>query len=99
MLKLKSVASALDKLNHGLEDRAGKLLNRIEEADTRANNAFGRANSTLDSHEAALNDVDQIIGAIEKATNGGPTLGAEPPAPSHNSSSPPPGVTLNTQGH
>lgn len=72
--KLKGVASAMAKLQHSLEERSGKLLDRIESADKRGANAFDKAHASLDVTEKAMGDVEAFISSLE-GSNGGPTLG------------------------
>jgi len=70
--KLSAVASAMDKLNHGLDERADKLLKRIESVDGRADVAFGKAHERLDQNDTALDSVDAMIADLEKASNHAP---------------------------
>lgn len=90
MMKLKAVATALDKLNHGLEARADKLLARVGALEARGDAAFRGAHAKMDEHDAALGDLGAIVEQIEKATNGGP-LAPSAPAPTTDIN----GVTLN----
>jgi hypothetical protein len=71
--KLQGVASAMAKLQHGLEERSGKLLDRIETADKRGAAAFDKAHGSLDATEKAMADVETFIASLE-GSNGGPTL-------------------------
>lgn len=89
--KLRGVASAFAKLTHGLEQRSGQLLERIEAADKRGSQAFDKAHSSLDSTEQAMADVENFISSLEGA-NGGPTLG-------DSSSSPEEPDPTNRRGH
>lgn len=72
--KLQGVASAMAKLRHGLEERSGKLLDRIGAADQRGNAAFDKAHGQLDQTERSMAEVEEFIASLE-GTNGGPTLG------------------------
>jgi hypothetical protein len=78
--KLQGVAAAMSKLRHGLEDRSGKLLDRIGAADKRGASAFDKANSSLDDTERSMAEVEEFIASIEGA-NGGPTLGDSSASP------------------
>lgn len=69
--KVQGIASALAKLHHNLDDRADKLLARIETVDKRGDTAFKGAHARLDQSEAALGEVDSLLADLEK-TNGGP---------------------------
>jgi hypothetical protein len=69
--KVQGIASALAKLHHNLDDRADKLLARIETVDRRGDTAFKGAHARLDESEAALGEVDALLADLEK-TNGGP---------------------------
>jgi hypothetical protein len=91
--KLQGLASAMAKLQHGLEDRSGKLLARIETADTRSGAAFDKANSSLDETEKSMADVEAFIASLE-GSNGGPTLSGSSDTPGQS----PPDVTVNALG-
>jgi len=71
--KLRGIAGAMAKLNHGLEARAEKLLTRIGDAETRGEATFATAHRQIDEAEAALADVDKFMSDLAGA-NGGPTL-------------------------
>lgn len=71
--KLQGLASAMAKLQHGLEERSGKLMDRIDHADKRGAAAFDKAHGSLDQTEKAMADVEEFIGSLE-GSNGGPTL-------------------------
>lgn len=79
--KLDAVATAMDKMNHGLEARADKLLTRIEQVDQRADGAFGKAHKHLDEKDAGIGAVEQKIADLEKATNNGPLPDSPAPSP------------------
>ena len=72
--KLQGVASAMAKLRHGLEERSGKLLDRIGATGQRGAAAFDKAHKSLDDTERSMADVEEFIASLE-GTNGGPTLG------------------------
>ena len=72
--KVHGLAGALSKLHHGLDQRAEKLLQRIESANERSDAAFKAAHAKLDAADAAMADVETFIEGLEK-TNGGPSLG------------------------
>ena len=74
--KLKGIAGAMAKLQHGLDDRADKLLARIESADQRSDAAFKKAHGTLDAAEAAVADVEEFVAGLE-GSNGGPLSGSD----------------------
>ena len=78
--KLQGVAAAMAKLRHGLEERSGKLLDRIDAADQRGAAAFNKAHSSLDDTERSMADVEEFIASLEGA-NGGPTLGDSSASP------------------
>lgn len=70
--KLAGIAGAMAKLNHSLDDRAEKLLARIDAADARGAAAFGKAHATLDAAEAAVADVETFVASLEGGSNGAP---------------------------
>lgn len=74
--KLSAVATAIDKLHHGLDRRAENLLKRIEHVDQRADGAFGKAHKRLDDNDAALDTVDAMMADLEKASNHAPLDGS-----------------------
>jgi hypothetical protein len=72
--KVQGVASALAKLQHNLDARAGKFLDRIEGLDKKSDETFKKAHSRLDEAEQPLADIDKVIDALAEQTNGGPSL-------------------------
>jgi hypothetical protein len=78
--KVQGVASALAKLHHSLDARAGQLLDRIAKVDAAGDAAFKKANGRLDVSDAALAEVEKLVADLEQ-TNGGPSLdGSEKPS-------------------
>lgn len=71
--KLQGIAAAMAKLHHGLDDRAGKLLDRIAQTDQRGANVFAQAHKRIDAADGTLDEVNKLIDDLAK-TNGGPTL-------------------------
>lgn len=69
--KLRSIAPAMAKLNHALDDRADKLLKRIDATEGHSSESFASAHKELDAADQALADVDSLITSL-KGTNGGP---------------------------
>jgi hypothetical protein len=72
MGKVQGVASAMAKLQHKLDDRAEKLLKRVEAADVRGDAAFEKAHKKLDGDEQAVADVEQFIASLEGSNGGDP---------------------------
>jgi hypothetical protein len=71
--KLQGPASAMARLKHGLEDRSGKLLDRIGAADARSGVAFDKAHKQMDATEKDVAEVEAFLASLE-GSNGGPTL-------------------------
>lgn len=69
--KLQGIASAMGRLQHDLEVRSGKLLDRIQAAETRGSAAFAKAHKSLDATEGAMAEVETFIASLE-GSNGGP---------------------------
>ena len=74
--KVQGIASAMAKLRHNLDDRAEKLLTRIENVDKRGATAFGKAHGNLDASEASLADVEKFVADLEDS-NGAPSDGSQ----------------------
>ncbi|WLA80287.1 hypothetical protein [Bradyrhizobium elkanii] len=72
MGKVQGVASAMAKLQHKLDDRAEKLLKRVEAAAVRGDAAFEKAHKKLDGDEQAVADVEQFIASLEGSNGGDP---------------------------
>lgn len=70
--KLQGVASAMAKLQHGLEERSGKLLARIDTAEQRGAAAFDKAHASLDATEKSMADVETFIASLEGSNGGDP---------------------------
>lgn len=68
--KLQGVAAAMDKMLHGIEDRADKFLNRVQGAEAKADTVFAKGHAKLDEREKQLGDIDGYLDAIDKASNG-----------------------------
>src|SRR5258708_691066 len=71
--KLAGLTNAMATLQHGLEDQASKLLDRVNAANTRTGAAFAKANAQLSATEQAVTDVENFVASLE-GSNGGPTL-------------------------
>lgn len=68
------IGGALDKLKFGLEARAKKFMERIEAIDTRSDAVFDRANQHVAGADRQLDQVNEYLDQVDKATggNGGP---------------------------
>lgn len=70
--KFKGVASELHKLAQGLDDRSAKLIERVRDADTKADSVFKATDDRLDGVESGLKDIEEFVASLD-ATNGPPT--------------------------
>lgn len=79
MPNLAGVAGAFDKLRYGIEDRAGKLMARIEaEGEAKADAIFKRAHAKLDEHLTGLDDMNEQLEALDKTLGNGAPEGSPP---------------------
>ena len=67
---LAGVASAFDKLRHGIEARADKMLKRVEAIDAKADTVFKSADAKLDAHDRGLGEIDHYLDALDRVGNG-----------------------------
>jgi hypothetical protein len=74
---LAGVTSAFDKLRHGIEDRAQKILSRVESVDAKADHVFAGAHEKLDAHEDGLRQIDGYLSDLDKVGNGSPEDSSE----------------------
>jgi hypothetical protein len=66
------IGTALQKLKFNFNQDATKLTNRIANVDQRRSVAFEKANTSLDSAEAQVNEVESFVADLE-GSNGAPT--------------------------
>lgn len=71
--KLAGLSTALATLQHGLEDQASKLLDRVNAVNVRTAAAMAKANSQMAATEQAAADIEAFANSLE-GSNGGPTL-------------------------
>lgn len=71
--KLAGLSTALATLQHGLEDQATKLLDRVNAVNARTTAAFAKANVQMAATELAAADIEAFANSLE-GNNGGPTL-------------------------
>jgi hypothetical protein len=67
---LAGVTSAFDKLRHGIEARADKMLKRVEAIDAKADTVFKNADAKLDAHDQGLGEIDHYLDALDHVGNG-----------------------------
>jgi hypothetical protein len=72
--KLAGLSNALAMLQHGLEDQASKLLDRVNAVNIRTAAAMAKANAQMAATEQAAADIEAFANSLE-GSNGGPTLG------------------------
>jgi hypothetical protein len=71
--KLAGLSNALATLQHGLEDQAAKLLDRVNAVNARTAAALAKANTQMAATEQAAADIEAFANSLE-GSNGGPTL-------------------------
>jgi hypothetical protein len=71
--KLAGLSTALATLQHGLEDQAGKLLDRVNAVNVRTAAAMAKANTQMAATEQAAADIEAFANSLE-GSNGGPSL-------------------------
>lgn len=71
--KLAGLSTALATLQHGLEDQASKLLDRVNAVNVRTAAAMAKANAQMAATEQAAADIEAFANSLE-GSNGGPTL-------------------------
>jgi hypothetical protein len=85
--KFKGLRAAMDKLRSGIDDEAGKLLDRVEGlASKEAPEAFALAHGALDVVKSDIKEITDFITDLSKSNGGGPlddssTAPAKPAAP------------------
>lgn len=72
--KFKGVAERLAKLQHNLDHDAGKLMARIDAADTKRETVFAKSNATVDAAHGQLDDIDSFVEELDRA-NASPSDG------------------------
>jgi len=70
--KLQGLAEAMKKLEHGLEDGAGKLLAKIETVGSRGHAAIAKGHQKMDSSAAIVAEIETFVSALEGANGGDP---------------------------
>lgn len=75
--KLQGLAQRADKLFFRMEGHADKFGARLDAMETRGDKVFARSHAALDERESHLKDIEGFVNELERATNGGPTLGSD----------------------
>jgi hypothetical protein len=70
--KLQGLAEAMKKLEHGLEDGAGKLLAKIETVGARGHAAIAKGHEKIDGKAAMVAEIETFVTALEGANGGDP---------------------------
>ena len=73
--KLQGAAAAFDRLHHDLETEAEKFVDEVEDARVHGKGTFQRGRERLAEAREHLKGVNTMLDNLDKATNGGPTLG------------------------
>jgi len=83
MPNLQAVGTELLKLQVELEEDAKKFIGEVQATREHKDVTFGRGREQLVGAREALGGINKFIDELDKATNGGPTLGGslEPSAP------------------
>lgn len=81
MPNLQGVGPALAKLQSEIEDDAKKFLDDVEATRTHKNTTFARGGEQLTGARAGLSEINKFIDELDRATNGGPTLGDSSQSP------------------
>jgi hypothetical protein len=91
--KLAGLSTALATLQHGLEDQAAKLLDRVNAVNVRTAAAMAKANAQMAATEQAAADIEAFANSLE-GSNGGPSL-SDSSATSGQSQAAPEHLTVN----
>lgn len=70
--KLQSLATRMSMLEHDLEDRAGKLIDKIEAVGERGVAAISKGHAKIDAASGIVGEIESYVSAIERANGGDP---------------------------
>lgn len=70
--KFRGIGERLKKLQHHLDDQAGKLDEKITATEERSVGVFANAHKNLDAAHKNLADVDHLLDDIERSNQGPP---------------------------
>lgn len=70
--KLQGLAEAMKKLEHDLEDGAGKLMVKVEALRPRGEAALTKGHQRMDAKIALVGEIETFVTALEGANGGDP---------------------------
>lgn len=70
--KLQGLAEAMKKLEHELEDGAGKVMARVEALGPRGQAALAKSHERLDAKAAIVGEIEGFVTTLEGANGGDP---------------------------
>jgi hypothetical protein len=70
--KLQGLAEAMKKLEHDLEDGAGKLMVKVDALGPRGQAALAKGHQKVDSKAALIGEIETFVTALEGANGGDP---------------------------